>query len=313
MEIRHLRHFVAVVETGNLSRACERVHISQPALTRSIQSLEAVVGSRLIDRLPRGVAPTPAGKRLYDHALFILNECARARSEVRAIGAGGGDRVSIGFAAMFADHVVDRAVAEVCAELPHAHVSARLGFWEELVDDLSQGALDLVFCNKPGGGLSSDLVFEPLLDITARVFCNVDHPLAQKDQPTREDLAAARWIVVDQTHARENHDAMFAETAASPEPVVVTNSLNMIRALLAQDDFLALLPEHLMRAQVASGVLTALDVPGFVVQRKSGLMYRAGAPRAAATDRLVAHIRKICARGVPGDGPLSINHTALAS
>lgn len=312
MEIRHLRHFVAVVETGNLSRACERVHISQPALTRSIQSLEAAVGSRLIDRLPRGVAPTPAGKRLYEHALFILNECARARSEVRGIGAGGGDRVAIGFAAMFADHVVDRAVAEVCAELPNAHVSARLGFWEELVDDLAQGALDLVFCNKPGGALSSDLVFEPLLEITARVFCHIDHPLAQKEVVTRDDLAAARWIVVDQIHARENHDALFAETAASPEPVVATNSLNMIRALLGQDDFLAMLPEHLLRPQLAAGLLTALDVPGFTVQRKSGLMYRAGAPRAPATERLVAHIRKICARGVPGDGPLAVRQTEAA-
>lgn len=314
MEFRHLRHFVAVVETGNLSRACERVHISQPALTRSIQSLEAAVGARLIDRLPRGVAPTAAGQKLYEHALFILNECQRARGEVKAAGAGGagGDAIAIGFAAMFADHVMDRAVAEVCAEFPEVRVTARIGFWEDLVDDLAQGALDLVFCNKPSGVVNADLAFEPLLEVTARVFVNVDHPLAQQAVVTRDDLATARWIVVDQLHARESHDLMFAEGAVSPEPVVATNSLNMIRALLAQDDFVAMLPEHLVRAQVANGVLTALEAPGFTVSRKSGLMVRQGAPRSIATERLIARIRKICARGVPGDGPLTINHARHA-
>lgn len=82
MELRQLRHFVAVVECGNLSRASRKVHISQPALTRSIKALEDLLRARLLDRKPRGVVPTPTGDIFYQHAKLILNECARAKDDI---------------------------------------------------------------------------------------------------------------------------------------------------------------------------------------------------------------------------------------
>ena len=74
MELRQLRHFVMVVDTGNLSRAAERVAISQPALTRSIKNLEESLGVELLERKPRGVVPTEAGVTLYHHSKMVLND-----------------------------------------------------------------------------------------------------------------------------------------------------------------------------------------------------------------------------------------------
>ncbi|NDE02288.1 MAG: LysR family transcriptional regulator, partial [Gammaproteobacteria bacterium] len=83
MELRQLRHFVAVVDSANLSRAAERVAISQPALTRSIKNLEDLLGVELLERQPRGVVPTEAGLALYHHAQIVLNACQRLTREVR--------------------------------------------------------------------------------------------------------------------------------------------------------------------------------------------------------------------------------------
>lgn len=88
MELRQLRHFVAVVDSANLSRAAERVAISQPALTRSIKNLEDLLGVELLERQPRGVAPTEAGLALYHHAQIVLNACQRLTREVRELERG---------------------------------------------------------------------------------------------------------------------------------------------------------------------------------------------------------------------------------
>jgi len=114
MELRHLRHFVAVVDAGNLSKAADRVCITQPALTRSIKNLEAYLAAELLERRPRGIVPTPAGDALYRYARLMLNEAARAQAEVKAVHKGAKGELAVGIAAMFGDHIVDRVVAAVC-------------------------------------------------------------------------------------------------------------------------------------------------------------------------------------------------------
>ena len=84
MELRHLRHFAAVVEAGNLSKAAEKVFISQPALTRSIKNLEDIVGAELLERRPRGMVPTPAGIALYRYAQLMLNEAKSLENVLNA-------------------------------------------------------------------------------------------------------------------------------------------------------------------------------------------------------------------------------------
>ena len=74
MEFKQLRHFVAVVDSGTLSGASEVLHITQPALTRSIKNLEANLEAQLLERGSRGIAPTEAGTRLYHEAKMILTK-----------------------------------------------------------------------------------------------------------------------------------------------------------------------------------------------------------------------------------------------
>src|ERR1700739_1469203 len=83
MELRHLRYFVAVAEAGSLTVAAEqKLHTSQPSLSRQIRDLESELGAQLLTRRARGIDLTPAGRAFLDHARFVL-------SQVEAAGGAG--------------------------------------------------------------------------------------------------------------------------------------------------------------------------------------------------------------------------------
>lgn len=96
IELRYLRYFIAVAEELNFRRAAERLHISQPPLTRQIQQLEADLGVALFARTPRGVELTPAGAVLLDEASNILALSERATERTQRAGQGQLGRLDVG-------------------------------------------------------------------------------------------------------------------------------------------------------------------------------------------------------------------------
>jgi DNA-binding transcriptional LysR family regulator len=295
MELRHLRHFVAVVQAGNLSRAAETAFISQPALTRSIKNLEELVGAVLLERLPRGIVPTPAGQTLYDYAVFILNEVRRARDEVAATDAGERGVVAIGSAAMFSTFMVDKAVAELALAFPEVALTVSVGFFEELVDQLVEGRLDVLFSNIPGGALPDELVVEQLYSTRTVLVVRGDHPFAKRTNIPRAELARARWVIVNQLHMRDYLTQFFAaEGLAMSKAVIQTNSLEMITGLLQRGDFVGLMPDHLVRQAIRKGQLKRLTAEA-PVTRRAGLIYRKDGPLRPAVAHFMGVIRRHCA------------------
>ena len=83
MDMRQVRHLIAVLEHGNVLRAANAIHISQPALSKSIQNLEAELGVQLLERSPRGVSPTIYGTNLLKHARLLLNQGEQAVADIK--------------------------------------------------------------------------------------------------------------------------------------------------------------------------------------------------------------------------------------
>ena len=97
MELRHLRYFVAIVEEENYRRAAQRLNVAQTALSTQIQDLEAELGFKLFDRLPRGVKLSTAGKLFLEDARRILREVSEAAGRAARVARGQSGTLRIGF------------------------------------------------------------------------------------------------------------------------------------------------------------------------------------------------------------------------
>jgi DNA-binding transcriptional LysR family regulator len=300
VELRQLRHFVAVVETGNLTRAASRIPISQPALTRSIRNLEQRMRVDLLERNPRGVTPTAAGVQLYKHAKIVLNECSRITNEMSEFRLGTGGSVRIGIAAMFARYIIDQVALEIADSHPKLAMVIQLGLFEDLVRDLDEGRLDLVFSNLPPVGLPSSLHVEVLGQVESTVVANSRHPLARLKKVPRAELVDAKWVVIDQPHAQDFIDTFFSgANLPKPTHVVRTNSLSLIQGLIGSGQFLSVVPVHLVAEQIEAGTVRRMPVAEGTVKRDAALLSRRDVPLPVAAEPVIESLRRHAHASLP--------------
>lgn len=294
MEIRQLRHLVAAINLGTLSDAADSVFITQPALTRSLQNLEHELGTKLLERLPRGVVATEAGDLLYRHANLIINEVQKIKNDVPMIAKGVTGNLKIGVAALFSHHIVDDVVWKLAMSHEELNMGIKVGFFEDLISYLVEGSLDVVFSNLPSATVPDELIVEPLNNLTVVFVANKDHPLANESQCDLKKLESARWVIVDQPHAAEMFSQFFAAQGMStPSHLVRTDSLGLIMSLLKKGDFVSVLPRHLVDEAAAEG-LVELKVNAPVITRKFGLIYREDIAGRPALKPFFEGIRDAC-------------------
>ena len=297
MDIKQLRHFVAVVDTGSMSKATEEVHLTQPALTRSIKNLEALLQAELLERLPRGVVPTEAGRNLYEFATQIINETERATRDVTSIAAGEKGHVHVGIAALFSNKVIDDIVVELADRFPGLSVSIDEGIFEELVAGLRSAKLDVILSNFPPAIVPSGVKLEPLTTIHSHIVVGASHPLAKKKTVTVADLHDSRWAVINQPHAAELLSHFFAEDGLSPVTYAVeTNSLTTLKSLVLTGRFITLLPEHWFVEEQADKRIKALVLAGMPLIRKAGLITRTSSYERPPVAKFIEVARKVLAR-----------------
>jgi DNA-binding transcriptional LysR family regulator len=145
MDVRQLNYFVAVAETRHLGKAAERLHLSQPPLTRQIQQLEAELEVQLFKRTPRGMELTSAGQELLEHARNIRSLVTLASERVRRAGRGDAGRLDIGVygSAMFG--VMPQLLADFRAAHPDVEVVLHHAQTPMQLPALRQKRVQLVF------------------------------------------------------------------------------------------------------------------------------------------------------------------------
>ena len=220
-DIRRLSHFIAAAEFGNINRAAESQHITQSALTRSIQVLEDELGAKLFERTPRGVTLTAIGKHLFDHARRIINAAAIAKSDMEALITGAGGEIRVGVAPPIATQGLMQLLFSLPRSLPMLSVSITEMFYDSLVQLLRSGELDLAISGIPETSEHSDLNVEPLarIPIRMRIVMRRDHPLASLKTITSEALQQANWVVPSQYHYLALLTRYFSERNMVPPQV----------------------------------------------------------------------------------------------
>jgi DNA-binding transcriptional LysR family regulator len=140
MELRHLRCFLAVAETGNLSRAAEKLFIAQPPLSVQVRQLEEELGVALFIRHPKGVRLTAAGEALLPEARHLLDRAARLKTLVQDTGAGGS--LTLGYVPSASATVLPGLLRRLRADLPGLEIELREMISGEQLEALVAGHID---------------------------------------------------------------------------------------------------------------------------------------------------------------------------
>jgi LysR family hca operon transcriptional activator len=192
MELRHLRYFIAVAETGSLTEAAkQRLYTSQPSLSRQIRDLENQVGVELLSRSVHGVKLTAAGDAFLDHARLALMHVEAAVETARTAAQPAKKTFGIGFQTGHEMNWLPRAMRVLHDELTNIQVTVSSDYSPDLAEALARGRLDLAFLRvEPGYDLEYHVVDrEPLI-----VLMPSDHRLTACDAVRPQDFVGEIFI-----------------------------------------------------------------------------------------------------------------------
>jgi LysR family hca operon transcriptional activator len=245
MELRHLRYFVAVAEAGSLTVAAEqRLHTSQPSLSRQIRDLEDEVGARLLTRRARGIELTPAGRAFLDHARLVLSQVEAATETARRVAHPTRPCFTMGFLTGHELKWMPEALRILRDELPNIDVMISSQYSPLLADGLSKGKLDAAFLRRERGvaGLAFRLlVKEPLV-----VILPADHRLAALKSISPRDLVGETFVTVSDSAPvlRMVIDNYLKRSGIKIKPTHEVDNLAMAMSLVASTGGVGLLPAY---------------------------------------------------------------------
>jgi LysR family transcriptional regulator, benzoate and cis,cis-muconate-responsive activator of ben and cat genes len=149
MELRHLRYFVAAAEQENVSRAAAKLHVSQPGVSRQIHDLEEEIGFPLFERSAQALKLTEAGRKFLEEARAVLQRADEAVKNARAVAAGAGGEIHVGYAPSLTIQILPRALRAFQSKFPRTRVSLHDSSTEEMLAGLRAGKLQVTLMVRP--------------------------------------------------------------------------------------------------------------------------------------------------------------------
>ena len=191
-----LRHVVSLAEHGSFRRAATSLQISQPALSKNIQALEARLGVPLFDRQPGGAVLTDFGRLVVEHTRDMLRAEDELLRQIQALAGleTGTLSVALGpYPSMVSGYA---AAGRLLARAPQIAVSLRVAGWREVTRAVAEREVDLGLAELTGALLDDTLATDPVAEHRGCMICSPDHPLLRRAQVTLADTLAYPWATV---------------------------------------------------------------------------------------------------------------------
>lgn len=297
MKLRHLRYFVAVAEARHFTRAAQRLGIGQPPLSQQIRSLERELGVSLFDRLPRGVALTPAGERLLLDARQLLTDAENAMARARRAARGDIGRLRIGMINSAPFHpFVPRVIRDLGSHYPDVQLSLDENSTPALAEAVLRETLDIAFV-RPVHGDNPELVAETLFDEDMRIAMPLGHPLANFASVSLWALAGEAFVLFPRSVGAGLYDEIIAccqRAGFSPNVAQETSQVTSIVNLVAAGLGISLVPASMQ--QVHSEGVTYRPIAGDAPRARMQLLFRrddASAVTANAVALVREHARRV--------------------
>lgn len=236
MDLRQLRYFAQIVESGSLSKASRQLHIAQPALSQQVSKLEGEVGRPLLNRSSRGVAPTENGLALYHHARFMLRQLDQALSIARQESGAMQGMVSVGLPATTVAALGLALVRRIRERYPSILLNVVEGMSGHLGQMMRMGQLDLAVLFS--SDVAPDVTVEALLEEELFVMLPRHSTLVapRRTSLSIAEAAALPLILPTSTHGlRRRIAAEFEQRSLSAQVVAEIDSLSLLMNCVYHD------------------------------------------------------------------------------
>ena len=299
LELRHLRHALALGKYRNYARAAEALHLTQPSLSRSIAALEEELGVRLFDRSKNGVRPTAFGELLLQRGAALLEGEADFRREIQLLAGIEAGTLCIGAGPFPAEISVGAAVARLLRAHPRLRVEVLCADPDEITRRVLAGQFDVGIGNPSAIAETPRLRFEPLPWHRAYLACRPGHPLARRGDLSLDDVLrypmATTVLPGSQGVAasRGPSAGRFDETSGLFIPAVHVNSLSLARRIAIESDALFPGTADMLASDVAVGRLVTLNFHVPEMKTEYGLITLADRSLAPATVAFLDQLRTV--------------------
>lgn len=281
IRFRHLSCFVAIAQERNLRRAAERLHLSQPAVSKTLGELEALAGVQLVDRGRQGARLTAAGEQFLRHAVGVTQALEAATAALMGSGEASAPVAHVGALPTVASGLLPQAIAALHAQRPHAGVRLRTGTNAELLAALKAGELDFVVGRMAEPAMMHGLSFELLYAEALALVVRPQHPLALSASGAASLQAVLDYplvIAMPGTVPRHHTETLFQTHGLRlPAGVTETLSVSVARLLACRSDAVWITPERAAQDDLSQGWLTRLNLPTPGTGEPVGLLRRSAA------------------------------------
>lgn len=269
-----LRVFVTVVEKENFSRAAEELHMTQPAVSQYIRSLERTIGTRLLERSNKFVRLNKAGEIVYHHAKEILGLYTNMQDLVDDLLHTASGSLSIGASYTFGEYVLPHIVAHLHDQYPLIKPSITIGNTSKIATLTASRQLDIGIVE--GAFKHEKLHIEPFAEDAMFIIAAANHRLVKKEKVTMEDLKRETWIVREVgSGTREATDKMFDDLKLEPIDLIEFSSTQMIKEAVEAGIGISLLSHWALRKELTLDKLRLVKTDGMPFKRQFSIVKQA--------------------------------------
>lgn len=302
MDLRQINYFIALFEEGSVTRAAQRLHVVQPAVSMQIARMERDLGQKLFDRTPKSMVPTAAGRTLHRLVLPVVRNLSLAHEHMARLSGVVSGRVTMGMLASLATSLLPAMLTRFTDAYPEIEVAVVDGYSSTFIDLVNEGQLDFAVINRPSRKLG--LIVDPLVEEQMVLVTGPTRGDAGEDSDAPvsiKRLTDYKLVLPTRRHGlRTELERHLANRNVTLEPRLELDTIEGIVELVADSDWATILPSLAIRRHLEQGRIHIRGIEPVMVRRLA-VIHHPRQPLSPAAVAFIDHLRQALV-AMTGDG-----------
>lgn len=269
MTLRHLKIFLVVCEQDSITKAAEKLYISQPAVSNSVKELEDYYGIKLFDRISKRLILTEAGKRVLEYATHIVSLFDEMESNIHDLDKMG--KLNIGSSMTIGTNFMPNFVRRFKDLFPQTDIRVIIDSSDVIEKKIQRGELDF-------GLIESvvhleSIISETFMDDELAIICNPTHPFCNKTVNIKDFIGEPFLLREKGSGARELFDDVLTSQGFSITPIWESTNTQALVNAAANGLGISVLPYILIKEELVCGKIGSFKVDGLKFKRKFNIIY----------------------------------------